>query len=74
MVVNKPGLTSNPLAGLRYIFFYWLPPHSFQGSFFLENQQKPRGNSGFLENNDAERNGESTPRILPIEPGLRRRS
>ena len=36
--------------------------HSFQGSFFLEHQQKPRENGWFLKIMMVEQNGESTPR------------
>ena len=38
--------------------------HSFQGSFFSGNHQKPRGNSWFLKRTMVEKNGESTPRLL----------
>ena len=38
---------------------------SFQGSFFLEHHQKPWGNGDrFLKGTMAEKNGESTPRIV----------
>ena len=37
--------------------------HSFQGSFLLENHQKPWRNSWCLKRTMAEKNGESTPRI-----------
>ena len=37
-------------------------PHSFQGSFFLNNLNKPRGNGQFLNRTRVEKNGEAHPR------------
>ena len=37
-------------------------PHSFQGCFFLERLQKPRGNGQILKRRMAEKNAESSPR------------
>ena len=39
-------------------------PHSFQGSFFLENLRKPMENGGSLKTMMVEKNGESTPRNM----------
>ena len=36
-------------------------PHSFQGSFFLENLRKPRENARFLERTMVEKNGSKQP-------------
>ena len=39
--------------------------HSFQGSFFSGNHQKPTGNSSrFLKKTMVEKNGEATPRVM----------
>ena len=38
-------------------------PHSFEGSFFSGNHQKPKGTSRLWKITMTEKNGESTPRI-----------
>ena len=50
--------------GANYKNFQGYLPHSFQGSFFLENLQKPRENGCFVKRTMVEKNGESTPRKL----------
>ena len=49
---------------MNYRLFVFSISIFIQGSFFLENLRKPRGNVWFLKRTMVKNNGESTPRMM----------